>query len=299
MWRVGMWYGDDKATTLGYVRSGAVVFAAFVVTGTIYLSLQRSMDAVGKRVTGTYSKGSGSDDVGTSPSFAPSSSLSSGPGSPLTSVNQPINSYAPVNAYRPSYSNGLPPMPTSIQPVLPPRPNIPTAYTLFTSDADRLKARVALADLRFTIKDFQDYESKGLQKSLAAGGEIAAPATGPISFNNIDDASNSDNAAIARQTAETAKKRNIINRINGETEALNAQISIAAHPDRFPDPLKDPVGEVSRELHTYLQDVRDAAASSEERPRLLSLASQHLSNAEAIIADMEQKVGTASGRNFP
>src|SRR5690349_14255512 len=143
MWRVGLWYGDEKTTAITYLRSGAVVFAAFIVTGSIYMSMQRSMDAVGERVSGSYHR-RGNDEVGSTASLTPAD-----PGSPL-GRGIPLSSLSrPLNAYYPSTSARLPLTPTGSLPVAPSFPTISTAYILFTSDAERYQARAALADLRF------------------------------------------------------------------------------------------------------------------------------------------------------
>jgi hypothetical protein len=172
---------------------------------------------------------------------------------------------------------------------------IPTQFTVFSSDAERQQARAALSDLHVALQDFRDYETKGLQKTLA----LSEPTAGAISITVASDDSSGD-AAIDSNADANSHRDMAVDRVTEETEALGSLLSLTAHPDTFPAPLRDEVGQVSRELHTYLQDVRYAVALPTERSRLLSLASQHLSQGESLLHDMEGLVGGLStGASVP
>ncbi|MDX1933628.1 MAG: hypothetical protein SFU56_13610 [Capsulimonadales bacterium] len=283
MWRAGMWYDDERTTTMGYLRNGAIVLAGFLVTGVIFLVLQRSLDNMNKRISGTYNRAG--ETEGTAPTFAP--------------INAPQSAYPRVNAVyspvagsyaAPSYANPSA-TPVGSAPVAAPVYNVPVAYSLFSSDAERRQARLAVSDLRVALKDFKDYNTRTLPGTLSG-----SAGSRPLTAITED----GDAGTVALDGYDPARQEAMVDRVGKETEALGSLLSLTAHPDRFPEPLRDHVGVVSRELRTYLQNVRYAVALPDERSRLMSLASQHLTRGETALQEMERAVGgTTGGPNIP
>ena len=294
MWRVGMWYGEEKTTAFTYLRGGAIAMTAFLVTGVVYLTLQRGMDAMNRRVTGTYKQG---DETGAAPTFAPTNGTSGKNSSPASPFSAPGSPMMPINA-APAYTSAYRPLsqtPVGMSPVAPPQTNIPVAYSIFTNDGERQQAYAALRDLQGAVADFRNYDSHDLQKSLSSGETSAV--IKPIAFANEVSAGEENGPSqtqLAAQAEESQKLRIAVERVNGETEGLNAMLSLCVHPQTFPEPLRDGVGVVSRELRTYLQTLRYAAAMPDDRPRLLAAASRHLSQGETALQELKRQAGMQS-----
>lgn len=96
----------------------------------------------------------------------------------------------------------------------------------------------------------------------------------------------------ARPTVDPAVARqDAMERIINQADALAAEITLVTHPNRFPEVLRDGVGEFRREIRTYLSTVQYAAIHPEERDTLRPLAQKHLSRSEAILNELENATG--------
>jgi hypothetical protein len=264
-----------------YLRGGAVVLAAFVVTGLIFMAGYRAVNTARDRVTGIYSRGSGTD---LRPAPLPNTRVAANPYSP----GSPFGAGAPPSAT----GFGARTLPTTIPVSVPPPPPLPAnANSAFPTVERRQEAQAAIAPLRDTISTVRQYDSKALWAEIPAapapganGGMSSSTgvASQMITPSNRNAQSPID-PAVARQDA--------MEKIINQADALAAEITLVTHPDRFPEVLRDGVGEFRREIRIYLSTVQYAAIHPEERDTLRPLAQKHLARSEAILNELENATG--------
>jgi hypothetical protein len=255
-----------------YIRGAAVALAAFLLTGFVYLAIQQIAGFASGKAAPKISRAVGSEyirnDADASADVQASSPMSPG-----------------VPAYRPAlYSPPNPPV--TVPTYAPPGA---AGYTPFAVESQRKVAQGTLKPLREVLTTVRRYDSQAVWTTLpppqSATGGVLLGRTEPGTKDDSDEESSL--AALA----EVQRRRQNTERILGETESISTELTLIAHPDRFPEPLRDGVGDMAREMRIYLATVQLAAAHPEDRDRLHTLATQHLANSEAAMVRLEQVAG--------
>jgi hypothetical protein len=282
----GLWEAP-KDRNEAYIRGAAVALAAFILTGFVYLAIQRIAGFATGRAAPRMSRAVGSEYL-RSDSDTPAAAPAVSPMSPG------------VPAYRPAaYS---PPSAPLAAPTFAP-PGAP-GYTPFAVDAQRKVAQEALKPLHDILTTVRRYDSQAVWSTIptVAASSSGGPTT-VMGSNLLDRAepvphTEDGEDAAARDTlaalAEVQRRRQNTERILGETESISTELTLVAHPDRFPEPLRDGVGDVAREMRIYLATVQLAAAHPEDKDRLHTLATQHLANSESALVRLES-IASGSG----
>lgn len=264
-----------------YLRGGAVVIAAFVVTGLIFMAAYRAVNTAKDRVAGIYSRGSGTD---LRPAPIPNTRVSANPYSP----GSPFGPGSPPAS---ATGFGARTLPTTVPVSVAPPPPLPAnANSAFPTAERRQEAQAAISPLRDTISTVRQYDTKALWAEIPAAPGPGTPG-GVSSMTSIASQTTSANQN-ARPTVDPAVARqDAMERIINQADALAAEITLVTHPDRFPEVLRDGVGEFRREIRTYLSTVQYAAIHPEERDTLRPLAQKHLARSEAILNELENATG--------
>jgi len=287
----GLWEAPKDRNEL-YLRGMAVAFLAFILTGFVYLAIQRIAGFATGRAAPAMSRAVGSEYLKNNAADAPDSAMST------------ISPMSPgVPAYRTQPYTAPPSFTSAVTLALPGAPG----YSPFTVESQKKAAQAALRPLHEVMATVRHYDSEAVWTALSS-----PTSSGAASLKNVagraqvqprddDGSSNSDEDEASRvatlaAVAEAQRLRQNEERILGETESLSTELTLVAHPAQFPEPLRDGVGDVSRELRIYLATVQIAAAHPEERERLHSLATQHLSNSEAALARLDT-MARGSGAN--
>lgn len=260
------------------------ILVAFVLCALIVVAAQRMIANAQRKVQKPYVTEMGNEYIS-----SPEAPLNSG----ATAAGSPA--YPDARAQRAAFASGQPvgaaPLPGAAfaavplsSPVLPPA--FVSSNSAFAVDSQRREAAASLMPLRELMLTVKEFDSKTVSEGFAAGGG-SGPATPNIAFADGRD----EGAMVAADMTQETNQRRGIQRILDLSDGIEGMLLTYSHPDNFAPPLKDGVGEVARELHTYLATVRNAAALPDRREELRALASKRLALAEQAL----QALGNITG----
>jgi hypothetical protein len=267
-----------------YLRSGAVVIAAFVVTGLIFVALQKAMGTANQRLTNRFNRASETEATrrAQTPAYSP--------GSPFA-ANAPNSATGMPSAYAANATPGLPPtQPLSGVTI----PSVPASVnTAFPVEADRRNAQLAVRPFKDALTSVRQYDTSALWSDIPT----ASGTTPGTVVNALIPPVRSDAETSGRRPKldPAAERQQAIQKIINQADALAAELSLVSHPERYPQVLRDLIGESAKEARIYLSTVQYAAIHPEERARLRTLAHKHLSRSEALLAQVEQMTGGTTG----
>jgi hypothetical protein len=140
-----------------YLRSGAVVIAAFVVTGLIFVALQKAMGTANQRLTNRFNRASETEATrrAQTPAYSP--------GSPFA-ANAPNSATGMPSAYAANATPGLPPtQPLSGVTI----PSVPASVnTAFPVEADRRNAQLAVRPFKDALTSVRQYDTSALWSDI-------------------------------------------------------------------------------------------------------------------------------------
>lgn len=279
------------------VKATAVVVGAFLITGILYFVVQQGMSVASNRVGSRYaqfdeSRGSG-DAAPLNPTFA----------NPVSPINPALPLNGPQSFGAPSVSAGsgrtggimrfsqAGPTSTSIA------PPVLTTTDGFTSNEERTRGRNQIKALRGTLTTLKQYDSRSLWTGVSILDHARQVQLNAV--NGVAGESNTLNLNDSGSPAEAdAVRKNMTSKLLGELEALNGEVALSSHPERFPEPLHDGAEAVGGAMRTYLATARMAVARPEEQSILKNRAARELSRVDELVRAMEAPLtGGASAAN--
>jgi hypothetical protein len=269
-----------------YLRGGAVILAAFVVTGLIFTAAYRMLNTGRERVGRIYNRTYGNE-------LAPMTNRTAN--APGYSPGSPFGAAMPAGPTATSFSP-RPTAPTVPVSVAPPPPLPALANSAFPTEERRREAQAAVAPLREVISTVRRYDSQSLWAAIP---DATAPGsagslrggTAVSQSNAVSSLAEGANAAARHRIDPAIARQQAMEKIINEADALGAEIVLLTHPDRFPEPLRDAVGEFRREVSAYLKDVQFAAIHPDEREQVRPKAQKHLARGEEILNALENATG--------
>jgi hypothetical protein len=272
-----------------YLRGSAVVLAAFVVTGLIFVAFQRVLNTAQQRIGGTFARANETD-------MRPVTSAPR-PASPGYSPGSPFSGSMPARAGAASRPPSQPLIPASTiaPPQLPPGAN-----SMFPIPEDRRAAQIAVQPLRQTLNTVKEFDTKSLWADIPDARSLGTGSMSGITSaaQSVNDSPSSRTSRLGgnggSRTDQAVARQQAMQKICNQADALAAEVALVAHPSRYPEKLRDIVGEATREARQYLSTVQYAAIHPEERSQLRPLAQKHLNRSEELLRGIENVTGSSS-----
>ncbi len=273
------WTEEGRDEQVAIFLRWVATLVAFTLVALIVVAVQRTITKARMGVQGTYSQQSGND-------------ADAVPDTPLNSLPTVAGGGAVSNprAANAAYASGQPlgaaPASTYVAPasssLMPPAMIAPG--TAFAVESQRREAAASLSPLKDLMVTVQDFDSRVVNTGFSSGDANSMPIAMQTREDDVSDSRNTD------LSSESARRRSM-QRILDLSNGVDANISVVAHPDNFAPPLRDGVGEVSKELKTYLATLRNAVSRPDNREELRGAASRHLAAAEQALRSLENLTG--------
>jgi hypothetical protein len=282
---------NDQQDTAGNVwKGGAIVLVTFALTLLIYFACARFLDSTKGRFKPLARWSEPGDPAGAAvPAGGAGRSTGYSPFSPGVAALPPRVTAGPGSA--PGYGVPAPPLPRMSEAISPPpQPLVSVQYRpgqiYFRDAGERRAAQGAISGLRLTLQSIRKYDSRSFWEPLA-------PVSGTATAQGYQPEDTAPGRVFAADTEgdPERKRQNVAARIANETEALATELSLVAHPDAFPEELREQVKQIGTEARIYLSTVQVALTRPAERDRLRTLAQAHLFRSETLLRDAERAVG--------
>lgn len=281
-----MFSGDRRSESLEtFLRGGGIVLAAFVFTLFVFLAFQKVMQNAQGRLKNIMTEAGGERQRISNP------------------AGQALG-YSPLNPNMPRLTAGYVPQRTisSYTPVINPPSRPYTPSDAFTSNAERDQAVAALESLRIAVQTVRQYDGASFwqpipQADLGTAGTDATDPNQALPIGNGETPGDTPTRLYAATSGGAAAQRQkAITRISNEAEALHTELSIVAHPDLFPEPVRNLAKTVGLEARIYLSTVQLSLSRPDDRSEMQALARQHLNRSEAALRELERATGSAPGQ---
>lgn len=276
---------NDQQDSLGNIwKGGAIILGTFILTLVIYFSCVRFLDSAKARFQplARWSEPTERNPVAGAPAAGRGPIYS--PISPGISNVAPRVTSAPVVG--PGY--GLT-QPLTTNPPNQPRPIVAIQYDprrlYFSDTVTRKRAQDAVYSLRLTVESIRKLDGSSFWAPLPLVN--AAPPTEAAAPEDM-----TTGRLFVADTEDPAKKRQaVISRIINETEAMATELALVAHPDQFPEALREQVKQIGTEARIYLSTVQLALNNPAERDEMRTLAQEHLHRSESLLKSAQIAVG--------
>lgn len=283
-----MFSGDRRGEALEtYLRSAAVVLAAFVFTLLIFLLFQQLMQKTRGRLNAAMTEAVPQDRR-------------------VNNTGAQTAVYSPVSPSVPRVTAGYVPARPAV-PVYAPAPISPTSVyrpsDVFSTNEERDQATSAVESLRVAIQNVRRYDSSFWQTipkaeigaATSEAGNAAAAA--PLGIEQDGENGTPTRLYAATSGGSSAERQKVITRISNEAEALHTELSLVGHPDLFPEPVRNLAKTAGLEARIYLSTVQQSLTNPDDRSDLQRLAREHLNRSEAALRELERASGSvpASG----